>query len=123
MKEQIPADYNIWLLPYFYNTTDEEANADSVVKLALDEISESKAKDIWFTVYVKVFPFPNKFCSIRIILCKFTSVMLASSSLSLDNPKVLPKPKNKKGKDVEEEKQDEGPRLTANKLPVSKIKK
>jgi len=120
LKEQIPADYNIELLPFFYNTTDEEANAHSVVKESMDLISESKAKDIWFTVYVKVFPFPNKFCSIRIILCKFTSVMLASSSLVQDNPKVLPKAKGKKGTDVEEVKQDEGPRLTANKMPASK---
>lgn len=91
------------------------------MKLVLDEISESKAKHVYFSVFVKVFPFPNKFCSVRIILCKFTSNLLASSSLTPDNPKTLQKAKGKKWGNKEEEK-DEEPRLTANKVPVSKTK-
>ena len=43
---QIPPDYKIRLLPFFYNTLDLEKNADSVVRLAHEEISESKAKDV-----------------------------------------------------------------------------
>jgi hypothetical protein len=46
LKMQIPPDYKIRLLPFFYNTLDLEKNADSVVRLAIDEISESKAKDV-----------------------------------------------------------------------------
>ena len=77
----MPEGYNVKILPYFFNTLDLEKNADLLVKRASDEITESKSKDVWFSIFVKIYAFPNRFCSLRILLCKFASKLHVESGI------------------------------------------
>ena len=59
----------------------------------MDDISDAKAKDVKFTVFVKIYPFQNEFCSVRIILVRMTSLLLASAATTPPPPKTAAKPK------------------------------
>ena len=54
---EVPIDYKISLLPFWYNYTDTDKIAASVTNLANEFLSESKPMQVLFAVFVKVYAF------------------------------------------------------------------
>ena len=82
----IPPDYRIAVLPCFFNYTDAERIRTMIVDNASDFIlnrsvakgskegASSNSKKIMFAIGVKIYPFHNNICSVRIAIGRMTQM-------------------------------------------------
>lgn len=82
----VPADYRIAVLPCFFNYTDAERIRTMIVDNGADFMlnrsvakgskegagSSSNTKKIMFAIGVKIYPFHNNICSVRVAIGKMT---------------------------------------------------
>ena len=65
----VPAEYNISILPAFFNHTDGERIRTIIRDTSTDFLQHTKKK-VMFTIAVKVYPYATNVNSVRVVLVK-----------------------------------------------------
>jgi hypothetical protein len=65
----VPANYNIAILPAFFNHTDGE-RIRTIIRDTSNEFLIQTKKQVMFTIAVKVFPYNSNVNSVRVVLVK-----------------------------------------------------
>ena len=68
----VPADYNISILPAFFNHTDGE-RIGTIIRDTASEFLINTKKKVMFSIAVKVFPYSSNVNSVRVLLIKMES--------------------------------------------------